>query len=154
MKKLLTLFLLLFLASYVSATSGAIWTTNADCGNITQNVNHYAIGDKVFINGDNFNDLTQYNWDIVGQPGQASCDPDITVANGNYTTDANGSFCFEAYTVANDDCGEYKVGFSNKNDNYQVDVSIEDPSVPEFGLIAGAVALVGLVAGVVVLRKK
>jgi hypothetical protein len=30
----------------------------------------------------------------------------------------------------------------------------EDPSVPEFGLIAGVVAIAGLVAGVVVLRKR
>jgi len=155
MKKLLVLFsMFMLLASYVSAVSGAIWTTNGDCGSETQDVNQYFVGEKVYINGKNFDISTPYDWDISGQPGQASCDPGIIVANGAYTTDSNGAFCFEAYIVANDDCGVYSVDFANKNDNYHVDISVEDPSVPEFGLVAGGFALVGIAVGVLGLRKK
>jgi hypothetical protein len=150
MKKLFVLFMAFVLvASFTSAASGSIWTTNGDCGDSSQDVNHYAIGDVVYINGANFDELTSYDWDITGLPGQASCDSGLVVADGNYVTDSNGGFCFEAYTVANDDCGEYKAHFDNKQDNYRVD----DPSVPEFGVIAGAVAMIGALTIFIVRRR-
>jgi hypothetical protein len=99
--------------------SGAIWTTNNSCGD-PQNVNHYAKGDAVYINGDNF-DPEDYDWTITGQPGNASDDPKVVVASGTFTVDESGSFCFHAYTVQDDDGGEYTVDFGNKNDNYRVD---------------------------------
>ena len=45
----------LFVASNSTTASGAgaIWTTTGSCGD-PQNINHYAIGDHVFINGANF----------------------------------------------------------------------------------------------------
>ncbi len=99
--------------------SGAIWTTRNDCGDIKQDVNHYDIGEHVYINGANFNP-GNYFWKIKGQPGGASCDPNIIVAMDIFTVNETGSFCFDAYTVQPDDCGEYKVKFANKGDNYRV----------------------------------
>lgn len=107
--------------------SGAIWTTKADCGDETQDANHYMIGEQIHINGKNF-DPGLYNWEIKGQPGNASCDPGIVVANGTVTVGANGSFCFDAYAVANDDCGEYSVKVGTKGDNYRV-VDLAEPLV-------------------------
>ncbi len=100
-------------------TDAAIWTTRNDCGNQTQNVNQYNIGESVYINGDGFT-TGSYNWSIKGLPGNASCDPNIVVASGNKTVNATGAFCFNAYLIPNGDCGEYQVKFSNKGDNYRI----------------------------------
>jgi len=101
------------------ASPDAIWTTRNDCGDETQDVNHFAIGDHVYINGEGFSS-GGYDWTIKGKPGGASCDPDITVASGTVVVDSSGSFCFDAYTVVNDDCGEYQVKLDTKGDNYRV----------------------------------
>ncbi|MBN1480656.1 hypothetical protein EH223_21115, partial [candidate division KSB1 bacterium] len=108
---------------FAQGNPGAIWTTKNDCGDETQDANHYAIGEDVYINGSNFDPNTEYDWQIEGQPGQASCDPGQVVASATITTDENGDFCFYAYTVQNDDCGEYKVNVGNKGDNYRVDTN-------------------------------
>src|SRR3989344_3709465 len=142
--KLLAIFVALLLVAVmptiVSAVPGAIWTTTASCGEDPQNANHYAIGDVIYINGENF-DEGNSSWDITGQPGGASCDPNTVVASGVVSVGESGSFCFEAYTVANDDCGEYKATAGNKHDNYRVDEDV--PVVPEFGLIAGLTTILG-----------
>lgn len=113
-------------APNTSGGSGAIWTTDGSCGTAQQDVNHFEIGDHVYINGDGFNANTQYYWSIKGKPGKASGDPGVTVADGYFTTDANGNFCFDAYAVKSDDWGEYTVKFGNKGDNYRVEG--EDPT--------------------------
>ncbi len=100
--------------------SGAIWTTNGDCGNETQDVNHFDKGEDVYINGDNFA-AGDYDWYIEGKPGGASDDPNIKVASGTFTVGGTGAFCFQAYIVQDDDGGEYSVKFGNKNDNYRVE---------------------------------
>lgn len=109
---------------------GAIWTTEDNCGDEAQDVNHYNIGETVFINGKNFNANTVYNWRIEGKPGGASCDPGAVVESGTHTTNGEGGFCFGAYVVKNDDCGEYTVifgcdenGNGGKRDNYRVDTA-------------------------------
>ncbi len=102
---------------------GAIWTTRNDCGEEQQDVNHFSVGENVYINGANF-DEDVYNWDISGQPGGASGDPGQEVASGQFNVDSSGSFCFNAYTVQSDDWGEYKVTFGNKHDNYRVEPSL------------------------------
>jgi len=124
---------------------GSIWTTRDDCGDEQQNVNQYDIGEKVWINGRNFNE-GDYEWAITGQPGGASCDPNIVVVNGTRTVDSSGSFCFNAYTVLSGDCGEYKVDFNNKHDNYNV--------IPEFGLFVGMITILSAVGVFFVIRKK
>ncbi len=136
------------LASSAIATPGSIWTTNGVCGDTTQDVNEYGIGETVFVNGNNF-PAGSAPWDITGQPGQASCDPGATVASGNVVIDSSGTFCFEAYTVAADDCGVYKVDVNGKNHNYH----IEEQEIPEFGLIAGGFALIGALGAFFILRR-
>lgn len=113
--------LMFFLPGFVFSApgSGAIWTTTGSCGD-PQNVNSYGVGDVVFINGSDF-DAGTYDWQIEGQPGGASGDPNIVVASGSQAVDSSGDFCFSAYTVAEDDWGEYTVDFGRKNDNYNVD---------------------------------
>ena len=103
-----------------NGNSGAIWTTLANCGSLQQDANHFSIGNNVFINYSGF-DAGTYSWFIEGKPGGASADPDIKVAQGNRLVDATGAGCFNAYTVANDDDGEYQVKFDNKGDNYRVE---------------------------------
>ncbi|MCL5095216.1 MAG: hypothetical protein M1575_00550 [Patescibacteria group bacterium] len=105
----------------VNGGSGSIWTTDGSCGTDQQDINHYPKGHHVYINGSGFNPNTSYDWNIEGKPEGASCDPNQIVASGSRQTDINGGFCFDAYTVANNDCGEYGVDFENKKDNYQVD---------------------------------
>ena len=125
--------------------SGAIWTTNGDCGDQTQDVNQYNLGEVVYINGDNFEEGS-YDWAITGQPGGASCDPSIVVANGDYDVDESGAFCFEAYTVENDDCGVYTVDFGKKNDNYHV--------IPEFGAMVGILTVLSAIGVFFIIRRK
>ncbi|MCK4491661.1 MAG: hypothetical protein KAU03_03500, partial [Candidatus Altiarchaeales archaeon] len=137
MKKIMIYaFVLVLMAGFVGANGGAIWTTRGDCGDETQDVNHFSTGDHVYINGKGFSSSTQYNWSIKGQPGGASCDPGVDVALGDHTTDGNGNFCFKAYTIQADDCGEYKVTFGNKGDNYRV-----GQTVPEFASFTVALAI-------------
>jgi len=101
-------------------TDAAIWTTRNDCGTSQQNVNQYSPGESVYINGDGFN-AGNYNWSIKGLPGGASCDNSTIVASGTTAVNASGAFCFNAYTVLSDDCGEYQVKFDVvKGDNYRV----------------------------------
>ena len=121
---------------------GSIWTTRNDCGDESQDVNHFNHGDWVYINGSGFNSAESRPWDITGQPGSA--DPSTTVASGTVVPvwenpeEENESqwtygFCFQAYQIANDDAGEYKFGVGGKNDNYQV-----DPGVGSFDYSIGA----------------
>jgi len=128
-----------------SGGSGAIWTTKDDCGDEQQDVNEYDIGDAVYINGDNF-DEGDYDWSITGQPGGASCDPGIVVANGIYPVDETGAFCFEAYTVQEGDCGVYKARFSNKQDAYHI--------IPEFGIVIGALTALSAIGIFFFVRRK
>jgi hypothetical protein len=129
---------------------GSIWTTNGDCGNETQDVNHYSAGDVVYINGDNFCELT-YNWTITGNPGGSSGDPGIVVASGSKAVDSSGAFCVEAYTVASDDWGEYKADFGGKNDNYRVDI---DTVIPEFGTAVGILTMASAIGIFLFVRRK
>jgi hypothetical protein len=142
-------FALLMVGVAAAANTGAIWTTTGSCGD-PQDANHYKIGDHIFINGDGFA-ADNYSWDISGLPGGASCDPSTMVASGNAVVDESGAFCFDAYTVMSDDCGEYKASVGNKHDNYRVDVP--DVQVPEFGVIAATLAAVGAI-GVVLYKRK
>ena len=142
--------LALLSVTIVMAQPGAIWTTRDDCGNESQDVNQYSAGEKVFINGKNFG-AGNHSWSIEGQPGGASCDAGIVVASGIQAVNSTGNFCFEAYTVLEDDCGVYKADFNGKKDNYNVD---NVPLVPEFGLIAGSVAILGAVAVFFINRRK
>ncbi len=154
MKKVFSLFVLsLMCLGLVAATpaacnpnQGAIWTTNGDCGDVSQDVNHYMTGDKVFINGANFCPGT-YNWDIAGNPFK----PEDEVASGSYLVDSSGSFCFEAYTVGPNDSGEYSVDFGKKNDNYRVN---QTPVVPEFGTTVGILTALGALGAFFFVRRK
>ena len=126
--------------------SGSIWTIKDSCGDKTQDENQYNFGDTVYINGANF-EPGEYDWTITGNPGGSSCNPGVIVASGSYTVDSSGSFCIEeAYTVQSDDCGEYKVNFDGKKDNYHV--------IPEFGLFAGIITLASAVGLFFIIRKK
>jgi len=136
--------------SVVSAVSGSIWTTSNQCGNDQQDVNQYSIGEKVYINGANFAEGS-YDWSVKGQPGGASCDPSVVVASGSSGVDSSGAFCFEAYKVKNNDCGEYKVDFGNKKDNYHVN---NVPLIPEFGLTIGVLTLLSAVGIFFFVRRK
>ncbi|MCJ7507001.1 hypothetical protein MUP05_11140, partial [Candidatus Bathyarchaeota archaeon] len=105
-------------------TDAAIYTRRDGCGG-QKNENHYGTGEDVWIEGDDLYHNTFYNWEIRGLPG--SCDPNTVVASGQNTTNSHGDFCFYAYTVQANDCGEYKAsvvkvtGGGEKHDNYHVD---------------------------------
>ena len=152
MKKIITMIMavLMFSSIVLADNPGAIWTTRDDCGDEKQDVNHYAIGETVYINGANFNE-GEYIWSITGQPGQASCDPGYTVVSDTLVADHTGAFCFAAYIVQPDDCGEYKAKVGNKQDNYRVKGEDEE-EIPEFSTIGAGLALLG--AGLYASRKR
>ncbi len=107
-------------AQDIQQNNGAIWTTDGSCGDASQDVNHFQKGHSVYINGSGFS-AGSYSWTITGNPGGASADPNIVVASGTVVVDDSGEFCFNAYTVKNDDGGEYSVKVGNKGDNYRVE---------------------------------
>ncbi|MCK5301170.1 MAG: hypothetical protein KAJ21_04635, partial [Thermoplasmatales archaeon] len=104
-------------------SSGVIWTTRIDCGNITQNVNQYCYEEIVYINGDKFQPNTLLYWNITGSPN--SGDPNSQVDSGSVMSDDFGAFCFSNYTINNNDYGVYFVNVDGKSDNYRV-VSCDD----------------------------
>ena len=147
--KFLALVLLLaILPAFVSAGPGSIKTTTSAC-NSPVDENHYLIGETVYIHGSNFAS-SNYAWDITGQPGGASCDPNIAVALGNFNVNSSNDFCFPAYVIQNGDCGEYKVTFDGKHDNYRVD---DTPLVPEFGFVVGLATILGALTAFLVIRR-
>ncbi|TAK02021.1 MAG: hypothetical protein EPO36_03535 [Chloroflexota bacterium] len=114
--------------------SGSIWTTDEPCtAPAAQNQNLYAVGDTVYVRGENFDASSALDWAITGQPGGASGDPGDVVAAGSSSTDVDGEFCLGLYAIAADDWGVYTVdvnqGRTSKNDNYRVD----GPGAPEGG---------------------
>lgn len=117
----LAIILVLLVNVYASAAtgSGSIWTTKNDCGSESQDVNHFAVGDTVYINGANFSP-GDHNWTITGKPGGASSDPGQVVASGVVTVGTSGKFCIPAYVVQPGDSGEYQVKVGKKGDNYRV----------------------------------
>jgi cysteine-rich repeat protein len=117
------MFILIGGIAFAGAGVISIWTRNEGCGPEV-NINHYSVGDDVFINGIG-NDLTGSEiWTITGTPG--SCDSKEVVASGTISGITETGFCFNAYTIKNGDCGVYKVNVENKNDNYQVIVGDDD----------------------------
>ncbi len=142
---ILSLVMAFFPQTGAGAASGRIWTTENDCGDLSQDVNHYVTWEWVHINGSGF-DAGEYTWEIYGTPGS---DTPWTVASGSITIDATGNFCVMAHQVQPDEGGEYKVnltpvaGGPAKNDNYQVSPApsgsvdvikdVSPASVPESG---------------------
>jgi hypothetical protein len=105
--------------------SGSIWTTDEPCtAPAAQNQNLYAVGDTVYVRGENFDASSALDWAITGQPGGASGDPGDVVTSGSSSTDGDGAFCLGLYVIEADDWGVYTVDVSqdgtSKNDNYRV----------------------------------
>lgn len=122
-------------AQDIQNNNGAIWTTDGSCGDASQDVNHFQKGHSVYINGSGF-DAGSYSWSITGNPGGASTDPGIVVASGTVNVDDSGNFCFNAYTIKNDDGGEYSVKVGNKGDNYRVEYGTASVQVNVSGACA------------------
>lgn len=102
-----------------TGNSGAIWTTDGSCGIASQNINHFYVGEHVYINFSGFAAGT-YAWQIQ----QISGNPKPIVASGTYVVGASGAGFFDAYIVQSSEVGnEYTVDLGNKNDNYQVRAS-------------------------------
>jgi len=102
------------------AGSGSIWTTTSACGADIQDKNHFKVDDHVYINYSGFNEGS-YVWEISGKPGHASGDPGMVVKSATEYVGSTGIGCFDAYTIAGDDWGEYQVKMGTKGDNYRVD---------------------------------
>lgn len=131
---------MLALASVAPAAvfaAGSIWTTREACNDPNpQNENQYETGDHVSIRGSGFASGQTGSWEIRGNPGQSSTDPDQVVASGSVTADGAGGFCVDAYTIAVGDDGTYKftvfIGIAGveKHDNYTVDEVIQPTPTP------------------------
>ncbi len=120
---LLAIFALIFgpfskvLVAEAVANTGSVWTTTGSCGT-PQNINSYAVGQHVFINGSNFSANTQYAWSIKPSAGGANA---VAIASGQITTNGSGDFCFDAITLAQINIGgPYKADVNGKNDNFSV----------------------------------
>ncbi len=112
--------------SFAQSGSGAIWTTLDTCGNPEQNVNHYQIGDIVYINGANFDPDEAMAWDIT----RVSGNPKETIATGIVTADGNGAFCNAAYTISPTIItGTYQVTVGDvKSDNFRIQAADPTPT--------------------------
>ncbi len=96
--------------------SGAIWTTKNDCSKFDQDVNHFNVGEHVYIHFSGFPAGT-YSWQIQKISGS----PKPVVASGTFAVSASGKGCFDAHTIQLGEAGnEYSVTFGKKHDNYQV----------------------------------
>ena len=117
-------------AGGAAAASGSVWTTGIGCAtpDVPQDKNQYVTGETVTIRGSGFDANTQYDWEIKGQPGNASTDPNIVVASGTVMSDGSGYFCVDAYVIPSGDDGTYSVKAGNKNDNYSVDEAVASPT--------------------------
>jgi hypothetical protein len=114
------------LVSYAQSGSGAIWTTLDTCGDPEQNVNHYQIGDIVYINGANFDPVEALAWDIT----RVSGNPKETIATGTLTADGNGAFCIAAYTIEpTTKTGTYQTTVGEvKSDNFRIQATDPTPT--------------------------
>ncbi len=149
------LFIAILCVSFVSAGSmGAIWTTTNGCGEPSQNVNHYEVGEQVYLNGVGFYKNGEYTWTVKGNKGGASCDSGVVVASDVLPLYEEESFCFPVYTVQEGDCGVYKVRFGMKVDSYRVDLENYVPNAPEFGTVVGVLTVLGALGVFFVVRRK
>lgn len=112
------------------AVAGSIWTTNGDCGDETQDENHYFVGDIVYIN---YKDFTPGQTGVYWQIQQKSGGSEKPIVASGYHDTGTGAGCFEAHTVKLEEVGnEYNVDYGPKQDNYQVDprITATNTSVP------------------------
>ena len=149
MKKAIYAIAAILMLVSVFADSGSIWDTDMPCSD--NEINQYNIGDIVYVHGHGFDPDTDYEWTVEGQPGEASCKPTVVVASGTLTSDEFGDICELAYVIQQDDCGVYKITVGQKHDTFSVD---EGEPIPEFGVVAGGIAAVAAIAGMIVFRKK
>lgn len=124
-------------------TDAAIYTRLNGCGG-SRDENQYGAGEEVWIEGDGLDSLRLYNWKIYGLGG--SCDSGVIVASGQKWTNLWGDFCFNAYIIQENDCGEYRVhveklsGSGGKNDNYHVGCIDRDDDGYDSGPYAGCIS--------------
>ena len=103
--------------------AGAIWTTDSSGG--TQDKNGYDIGEKVYLNGANFDPNASFNYTVEVVQNQGP-----VVKSGTINTDANGGFgpvfifdpaTFDFSQYKKSGHVEFKVTFDcNKHDNFYV----------------------------------
>ena len=101
-----------------SAATGEVNTVSGSCGDPV-NVNQYATGEPVLLDGKNF-EPGEYAWNIAPVSGGPSA---IPIASGFVTADENGNFCFIAIeSLAEDtvDGSPYKANVDGKSDNFSV----------------------------------
>src|SRR3989344_7548815 len=99
--------------------SEAIWITRNACGVQGLDTTIFNSGENVYINGENI-EQGFYGWQITGQFGE-SCDSGQIVASGTLSVGYLKKFCFKAYTISENDGGQYnflKAGI--KLDEYNV----------------------------------
>jgi len=109
--------------------AGAIWTTKGDCGNESQDVNHYKVGEAIYINYKNFTPGLETDWQInatgAGHPVLVGSDLENGIYGGNpITVEPDGNGCFLAFVFTNSEVNQTyqaKFGGVTKNDNFSVD---------------------------------
>jgi hypothetical protein len=104
--------------TFAQANTGAIWTTSNTCG-APQNVNEYAVGETIYLNGSNFTAGESLPWDITRVSGGSE---KPTVASGSLAVGSAGTFCISAYLIQASDAGftyQATVG-TVKSDNFRV----------------------------------
>ncbi|MEK6850737.1 MAG: hypothetical protein AABX85_04130 [Nanoarchaeota archaeon] len=146
------IFLLVFTSAIVSAEFPpvSVLTADTDCSA----KDNYNVGDSVYINVTNFG-TGSHIWSIIGQGN--SCNPNVTIAGGSFFVPSYpSSVCFNAYNITLDNCGEYNVTvydwfFGTQSTDYHVDNEVI--YVPEFGLIAGTITIMGALLAFLLIRK-
>lgn len=96
--------LLLLVPVLYGQHNGSIWIASSPGEG--SGVSEFQIGDQIYLSGSGLAPGT-YPWEILGAAGESSCDDGSTIASGEITVDASGSFCFPAYKIDGDHCGTY-----------------------------------------------
>ena len=97
--------------------AGSLWTTNVSCGSTPQDVNHFYLGESVYLHGSGFAPNQELTWYIQ----KVNSQPQETVAGGTVKANNNGKFCFLAYTPVATDVGyEFQSKVGTKGDNFDV----------------------------------
>ncbi len=97
--------------------AGSLWTTNVSCGSTPQDVNHFYLGESIYLHGSGFAPNQELPWYIQ----KVNANPQVTVADGTVKANSSGKFCFLAYTPVASDVGyEFQSKVGTKGDNFDV----------------------------------
>jgi len=106
------------------------------------------------------------NAPVAGATVQVVCEHNLVNSTNTGTTDSVGAYALyflslhcgigDKVWITADKSSSHGTGTGiiDYNDNCHINSVMADVSIPEFGIVAGAIALIGLVSGVFIMRRR